>query len=175
MGARLVSGGDRQGLRVGHRVSLRALGPWGTPSPHPNALAHHTEADLKPPFLSGPSRSRRGDPRSKTEVFRFQKPSDFSLFLAVSRLNWTHKKRWTGVLGPAEAPGLRRRTAGRTFVQWKSVRLTLPPPFPVRRPHPENCSLSSSLGKRPGREGAQAIPGPKKWPSRAGAVVREIG
>ena len=39
---------------------------------------------------------------------------------------------------------------------------------------PEKPTLLVS-GKKQGWEGAQAIPGPKKWPSRAGAVVREIG
>ena len=75
------------------------------------------------------------------------------------------------------APGLRSRSAGRRSVQWKSVRLTLPPlPFPARRTSREALTLLTLLvsgKKQPGR--SQAIPGPKKWPSRAGAVVREIG
>ena len=181
VGARLVSGGDRLGLRVGHRVSLRALGPWGAPSPHPNALAHHTEAAFEPPFLSGPSRSRRGDPRSKTEVFQFQKPSDFSLFLAVSRLNWTHKKRWSGVLGPAEAPGLRRRSAGRSFVQWKSVRLTLPPstlPCPPSTsrelpPHSPRLWEKAQAGKepRPSRDPKSGPAGLEQW---SGKLVKRF-
>ena len=130
----------------------------------------------RPPFLSGPSRSRRGDPRSKTEVFQFQKPSDFSLFLAVSRLNWTHKKRWSGVLGPVAAPGLRSRSAGRRFVQWKTVLLTLPPrtlpcpPYLPRSP-PRSPRLweKAGPGRSPGHPGTQKVAqqglssGPGNW------------
>ena len=114
-----------------------------------------------------PSRSRRGDPRSKTEVFQFQKPSDFSLFLAVSRLNWEHKKRCWGGL---QSPVLRVAPAERSPSQWEAARhiSTTPSPTTPFFPRPprtsrEASSLSSSLGKsREGREGAQAICGTQK-------------
>ena len=49
-----------------------------------------------PPILLGPSRSRRINPRSKTEVFQSKNPMTFP---PVSGLNWPHKKRWSGVPG----------------------------------------------------------------------------
>ena len=133
----------------------------------------------RPPFLSGPSRSRRGDPRSKTEVFQFQKPSDFSLFLAVSRLNWTHKKRWSGLLGPVAAPGLRTRSAERRFVQWKTVRLTLPPrtlpcpPYLPRSPPHSPRLWEKAAGKepRPSRDPKSGPAGLEQW---SGKLVKRF-
>ena len=80
VGARLVSGGDRLGLRVGHRVSLRALGPWGAPSPHPNALAHHTEAALKRPFFRGPLVQEEAIPDRKLKYFSSKNPATSACF-----------------------------------------------------------------------------------------------
>ena len=173
-----MSGGDRQAASV----TGCHWGPWGPGGPRRLTLTLlPITLPPRPPFLSGSSRSRRGDPRSKTEVFQFQKPSDFSLFLAVSRLNWTHKKRWSGVLGPAEAPGLRRRSAGRSFVQWKSVRLTLPPstlPCPPSTsrelpPHSPRLWEKAQAGKepRPSRDPKSGPAGLEQW---SGKLVKRF-
>ena len=98
--------------------------------------------------------------------------------MAVSRLNWTHKKRWSGVLGPVPAPGLRTRSAGRRSVQWKSLRLTLPPSTLPCPPYLPRSPLSSSLGKsragkepRPSRDPKSGPAGLEQW---SGKLVKRF-
>ena len=117
-----------------------------------------------------PSRSRRGDPRSKTEVFQFQKPSDFSLFLAVSRLNWEHKKRcWGGCR--ARSYESRPPSGVRANERQPATSPQLPPllhPSSLVRPvRPEKPPHSPGLWEKAGKAGKEPRPsaGPKKWPS----------
>ena len=160
---------------VGHRVSLRALGPClGAPSPHPNALAHHT-VRLHRPFFRGPLVQEEAIPDRKLKYFSSKNPATSACFWRFlgstgrtrngGRVCWGRSQR--PVLGPA-APG-----GGLSNGNLSASTLppsTLPcPPYLPRSPHSPRLWEKAGLGRSPGHPGTQKVAqqgwssGPGNW------------
>jgi hypothetical protein len=169
-GPRLVSG-ETQAGHWGHRARGAGCRAWALGPYAPLLPTMRGSLGPATDFLPHPS-SGRPDPRSKTQVFQFQKPSDFSLFLAVSRLNWGTRNGVRRAAGRGRAarrgPGCDGLGPG-------------PPTNPSRsagRPNPSlagHPQLSSPPGaEEVGRAGKGSTQKLAMQPSRAEGGGREV-
>ena len=149
----------------------------GAPSPHPNALAHHT-VRLHRPFFRGPLVQEEAIPDRKLKYFSSKNPATSACFWRFlgstgrtrngGRVCWGRSQR--PVLGPA-APG-----GGLSNGNLSAS--TLPPSTLPCPPYLPRSPLSSSLGKsragkepRPSRDPKSGPAGLEQW---SGKLVKRF-